>query len=329
MKKIFLASVLSTALVGLLLTGCLKDKGFDNHTYGINDPDTQPAGVGFPLGTGAKAKNSYGLNVSASTQVVNDLVYVNLESGNPAPADIQVTLQINNSVISSYNTANGANIQVLPTALYTIPSLTLTIPAGQRNVKVPVNVLSTISLNPNLAYGIGLSIVSATGNVVVAGNLKDLLIEFSIKNKYDGKYNLKGVHNRSPYLFPFNLTVHMITTGPNSVALWNPARAEFAQPIGTAPGTVSSYGEAVSPNFTFDPSGSGPGGSDLCSGVSLYVGSAVTLAMVTLDNVADANPDGPIVNRYERGTKVMYLTYQYNGNDLRRFYDTLTYTGAR
>ncbi|MES1198016.1 MAG: DUF1735 domain-containing protein [Chitinophagaceae bacterium] len=329
MKKIFLASVLSTALAGLLLTGCLKDKGFDNHQYGINDPDTQAAGVGFPLGTGAKAKNSYGLNVSASPQVVSDIVYVNLESGNAAPSDIQVTLQINNAVITSYNSANSANIQELPTALYTIPSLTLTIPAGQRNVTVPVNVLNTTSLNPNLAYGIGLTIVSATGNTTIASNLKDLLIEFSIKNKYDGKYNLKGVHNRAPYLFPFNLTVHLITTGPNSVALWNPSRAEFAQPIGTAPGTVSSYGDAVSPNFIFDPSGSGPGGSDLCTGVTLQVGSAVTLAMVTNDAVADANPDGPIVNRYERGPKVMYLTYQYNGIDLRRFYDTLTYIGPR
>ena len=55
MKRIFLASAL-LATMGLFLTGCLKDKGFDNHEYGINDPDTQPPGIGFPLG--AKAKNT-------------------------------------------------------------------------------------------------------------------------------------------------------------------------------------------------------------------------------------------------------------------------------
>lgn len=322
MKKIFLASVLF-AVSGFMLTGCLKDKGFDNHQYGINDPDTQPGGVGFPLG--AKAINSYGLNVSGTTQVVNDLVYVNLESGSAAPADILVTLAINSALITAYNTANGTNIQILSPVLFNIPTLTLTIPKGQRNVQVPINIPSTLTLDPNLLYGVGLTITAVSGNFKIASNLQNLLVQFSIKNKYDGKYNLKGVHNRSPYLFNYNLTVSMITTGPSSVAMYLPAPFnDYGQPIGTAPGVVSWYGNAVSPNFNFDPSGSGPSGSDLCTGVTLQVGSAVTLAMVTSDAVL-----GPIVNRCEQPTKKMYLTFQYNGNNLRRFYDTLTYIGPR
>jgi hypothetical protein len=87
MKKILLASVLFTA-VSFMVAGCLKDKGFENNEYGINDPDKQPAGVGFPFGV--KPKNDVGLDVSASAQTVNGLVFVNLESGNPAPQDVTV-----------------------------------------------------------------------------------------------------------------------------------------------------------------------------------------------------------------------------------------------
>jgi hypothetical protein len=275
MKKIFIASVLSAALASLILTGCLKDKGFDNHEYGINDPDTQPAGVGFPLG--AKAKNTVGLNVSATTQIVNDVVYVNLESGSAAPSDITITLALNSPLITAYNTANGTNILILSPVLYNLPSLTLTIPAGQRNVQVPINVLSTTTLDPNQTYGVGLTITAVSGNFKIAENLKNLLIEFTIKNKYDGKYNLKGVHNRAPYLFPYNLTVGMITTGAASVAMYMYAPFnDYGQPIGTAPGVVNWYGNAVSPNFQFDLT------TNLCTGVTLQVGNAVTSIAMNL-----------------------------------------------
>ena len=71
MKKILLTSSLF-AVMALLLTSCLKDKGFDNQTYGINDPDTQPPGVGFPLGTKTQG---FGLNLTSSAQAVNGLVF--------------------------------------------------------------------------------------------------------------------------------------------------------------------------------------------------------------------------------------------------------------
>ena len=277
--------------------------------------------VGFPRGS--SAKYSVGINLASTPQAITGAVYVNLESGSPAPADITITL-INNTttLLNAYNTANNTAILPLPTNLYTLP-LTLTIPAGARNAEVPITVSDASALNPNNSYAVGVSIASVDGGYIIASNLKNLLIEIGLKNKYDGKYRLNGVHNRSPYLFPFETPVEMWTTGPNSVAMYWPSGGDFGQPIGTAPGAVSWYGNAVSPNFTFDPA------TNICTGVGLQVGNAVTLGMVTLDAVADANPDGPIVNRYDPVSKMMWLTFQYNGNDLRRFYDTLTYLGPR
>ena len=319
MKRILSSSLILAALA-VAFTGCLKDKGFDNHTYGINDPDTQPPGVGFPRGV--SAKYSVGVDLSATPQNINGVVYVNLEAGNPAKSDIHITLAINDALRTAYNTANGTNILALPSSAYSL-TLSLTIPAGSRNVEVPLVLPNTSVLNPNDTYGLGITIASVDGGYLIASNLKNLFIEIGLKNKYDGVYRLNGVHNRSPYTFPFETEVEMWTTGASSVAMFWPDGGDFGQPIGTGPGSVNWYGNAVSPNFIFNPT------TNECINVNLQVGAAVTLAMVTLDNTPDSNPDGPIYNRYEPTPKKMYLTYQYNGNNLRRFYDTLTYLRKR
>ncbi|MBL0130553.1 MAG: hypothetical protein IPP43_05085 [Chitinophagaceae bacterium] len=63
MKRILITTTLFAALA-VLFTSCLKDKGFDNGTYGINDTDTQPPGVGFPLSAKSQFLNTIGINVS-------------------------------------------------------------------------------------------------------------------------------------------------------------------------------------------------------------------------------------------------------------------------
>jgi len=320
MKKIILSSLFITA-ISFAFTGCLKDKGFDNYEYGINDPDTQPPGVGFPRA--AAAKYTIGVDYVATDQEVDGVLYVNLESGSPASSDVDVTLQLNDALRTAYNTANGTSIQAMPAANFTVP-LTVRIPAGQRGASVKIKFINAASLDPNNTYGLGFTISNVTGGYKIAANLKNLFVEIGVKNKYDGRWNLKGVHNRAPYLFPFNTTVEMHTTGASSVAMYWPTGGDYGQPIGVGPGSVNWYGNAVSPNFIFNPT------TNICTGITVQVGAAVTLDMVTNDQVADANPNGPIVNRFEPGPpKKMYLTFQYNGNDLRRFYDTLTYLGPR
>jgi len=320
MKKIILSSLFITA-ISFAFTGCLKDKGFDNYEYGINDPDTQPPGVGFPRA--AAAKYTIGVDYVATDQEVDGVLFVNLESGSPASSDVDVTLQLNDALRTAYNTANGTTIRALPAANFTVP-LTVRIPAGQRGASVKIKFINAASLDPNSTYGVGFTISNVTGGYKIASNLKNLFVEIGVKNKYDGRWNLKGVHNRAPYLFPFNTTVEMHTTGASSVAMYWPTGGDYGQPIGVAPGSVNWYGNAVSPNFIFNPT------TNICTGITVQVGAAVTLDMVTNDQVADANPNGPIVNRFEPGPpKKMYLTFQYNGNDLRRFYDTLTYLGPR
>lgn len=312
MKRKFLSSLLIAAAGMFILTGCLKDKGFENNEYGINDPDTQPPGVGFPLA--AKSKTTYGLNVSASNQEANGLIYVNLESGKPAPSDIVVTLELDSNLVKAYNTANGTSIKIMGYSTFSIPGLagspartTVTIPAGGRNVEIPINVPSTTGFDPNSTYGLGVKIVSVTGNYTIASNLKNLLLEFTIKNKYDGKYNLVGYHNRPTYEAPYDELVYMITSGPNSVTMYWPALGDYAHPI---KGGASYYG-----SFT----------TNLIFNLSSNVLTAWTMYPWTNSVASNEVYSG----RYDPVDKIIYAEIGYNGNALRKFFDTLTYLGPR
>ncbi|MEO7922509.1 MAG: DUF1735 domain-containing protein [Chitinophagaceae bacterium] len=216
MKRILL-SVTFFAALAVTFTSCLKDKGFEDGTYGINDPDTQPPGVGFPLGAKVNFLNTAGVNVSATAQAVNGIVYVKLLTGNPAATDVHVTIVINDALRTAYNTAFNPDIDLLPPALYTLP-LTITIPAGQMNAEVPVTISNTTGLDPNKTYGIGITITAVDGGYTIAENLKNLLVQFTVKNKYHGDYLSNGyVYHPSAPRPIIDLLKPGSTSGANSI----------------------------------------------------------------------------------------------------------------
>jgi hypothetical protein len=307
MKKILISSLFLSLLV-IAGTGCLKDKGFDNHEYGINDPDSSPAGVGFPLA--AKAKNTVGLEVSASPQVISDVPVLKLFAGEPAQNDIKVTLTLSPALVTAYNTANGTNILPLDPSLYTIATLNAVIPKGSRVATVPITIKNTTTLDPNKSYGIGVVISSADAGYTIASNYKNLLVEFNIKNKYDGIYKLSGFHNRPTLDAPYaNITVHMITTGPNSVKMYWPAAGLDAHPIN---GGVTYYG-TLTTEFIFNTT------TNLLTGVNNpYTPGSPPFTV------------GPATDsRWDPATKTIYAQYYYNANLQRMFTDTLRYVGPR
>jgi hypothetical protein len=215
MKKILITTTLFAALA-VLFTSCLKDKGFDNGTYGINDPDTQPPGVGFPLSAKSQFLNTIGINVSATAQAVNGIVYVKLNTGNAASSDVHVTLSINDALRTAYNAVNSPTIDLMPAALYSM-ALTVTIPAGQINAEIPINVFNTTTLDPNKTYGIGITITAVDGGYTIANNLKNLLVNFSIKNKYHGVYDATGYVYHPAVPRAVSEVKNVLTSGANSV----------------------------------------------------------------------------------------------------------------
>lgn len=303
MKKYLLTFALGGLLLTTGLTSCLKDKGYDNGQFGVNGPASKA--VSIPQATSSPI--AFSIDAVATPQSI-DAPTVNLETPSVASEDVTVTLVVDQSLLP-----NG--VVPLPGTAFNMTSLTLTIPAGERTATAKINVPNASTLNPNNKYGIGFKIASVSpAGYAIASNMKSVVITLSIKNKYDGVYNLRGYHNRDVpnYTIPYNVTVHMITTGPSSVVFYYPSPGPnaLAHPIN---GNAGQYYGDFAPNITFDPA------TDLAIGVNEYVTNTLVMNIVAGSN-----------SRFEPGPpKKMYLLFRYNNNDLRRFYDTLTYLGPR
>ncbi len=324
MKRILSTSLILAAMT-VAFTGCLKDKGFENGTYGINDPDTQPPGVGFPYGS--KAKVDFGLNVTTTPQTVGDYVYVNLESGVPASSDVHVTLSNNSTaLVNAYNAANGTTIQVLPTAIWSVPT-SLTIPAGGRGVGTVVTVTNTTALNPNIRYAVGITITAVDGGYRIADNLKNVLIVFNVKNAYDGKYTLTWTNyhpSANPGYTGSTTSVEMHTSGPDKNKIWWPA-AFAAFGFGYCPPSVLSGGLSTftlqEPEYTVNQT------TNAVTVFNSYVPAASIYGMSNVFN-----------SRYEPAIKTYFVKYGYGSGGpyppftaatSREWTQTMVYTGPR
>jgi hypothetical protein len=322
MKRI--ASFLSLAAALMVVaTGCLKDKDFDAQRYGIQIADVKA--VAFPNANASPL--SYGLDVSASPQVVNNLLFVTLETASVAESDVNVTITNATGtqaagLIAQYNADHGTNVQVLDPSLWSIPFNT-TISAGSKNVMLPLTITNTTTLNPNLSYGIALTITQSSSGFQIAENQKTVLVIFSVKNKYDGVYLLTGFHNRTPYTFPYETEVHLITTGPSSVIFYWPDAGSVGHPIGVGVGSMSWYGPTVAPNIEFDPA------TDLVTNVfnSGIGGPPIDMFPGPYDGVT--TPPGPRIMRFDPADRSILVDWRYSANNLRAFFDNLEYIGPR
>ncbi|MBK9569380.1 MAG: hypothetical protein IPO53_05290 [Chitinophagaceae bacterium] len=99
-------------------------------------------------------------------------------------------------------------------------ALTVTIPAGQINAEIPINVSNTTSLDPNKTYGIGITITAVDGGYTIANNLKNLIVNFSIKNKYHGVYDATGYVYHPSVPRALSEVKDVLTSGANSVDVY-------------------------------------------------------------------------------------------------------------
>jgi hypothetical protein len=187
---------LFAALIVVMATGCLKDKDFDNNKYGINNPAGQPKGVLFQQSKvdadGVQIPNTFGLEGVSTPQSVETLVKI--AADNAATRDVHVKIVLNSSLIT------GTGLTELSSTYYTIPTLDVVIPAGQKNVLFKVVIPNALIVDPSKVYALGFTIQSVDGDYTVAANSKDVVLGIAIKNQYDGSYHSTGYfyHPSSP-----------------------------------------------------------------------------------------------------------------------------------
>ena len=316
MQKLSLFFTLSALII--MGTGCLKDEGFENQEYGVKI--TEVKGVAFP--ESSKSPVMVGITSQTTPTVINGPI-ITLEQDGVATSDVQVTLTLNNALVTD------AGLTPLPAGSFTVNSLTVTIPAGKKSSEaVKITIPNSTVLNAALSYGVGFSISSVDQGYKIASNQKNVVMGFTIKNKYDGVYKLKiktvgwgayGIADGVTGTYPGE--IELITVAENSVSLFSTYRGDDLQPAFT--GGVGVLGGPTAFGAT----------------TPLFVFNTTTNQLTDVRNTTPDDGRGRVLllnpavttSRFDPATKTIYAAYimKQNGRPDQPIYDTLSFIRAR
>ncbi len=288
-------------IVLISLSSCLK-----NDKYFI-DFSTAGASVDLPLA----AANSNGVVTFAYPATLPSAsipIYVNAAAPSPLGKAVTGTLALDTAFLNNYNNNNGTSYILLPDSTYTLSKgLTFSVPAGKR-LDSTVLVVNFQKLDLTQSYVFPVTI--QTANVPIE-QWNHLLINVSVKNKYDGVYTVTGTlvdHASSAIVGNYPFTANLITAGPSSV---------YFDPHPILSGTTSSYYGEFGPQFNFDAN------DNIISVVNIYgqpSPSRLRAAQLASGAANKYNADGSIDVSYD----------MYQGGSLRtEFVEHFTYVGPR
>lgn len=323
MKKMKITIIVCSFLfVGL--TSCLKEgnmntppgKSISVVAFGNTGDNVSASSSTYPgfyadLGTLANgASTTFNINVQ-------------YDGATTAPTDITVNLGIDNNLLNTYNTENGTNYVVPPTAVYTMPT-SLVIKKGTRMAQGQVKITNNSSFDFNAAYGLPISITSTSNNAPVSGNFSKAVYSFGVRNIYDGHYTVTA---NSPMVDAANagltgaypMDVNLVTVGANSVVMVDNAVGSPSHSIMS--GANASYYGSFAPVFNFDPSGNGT-----IISVTNYFGQPATNG-----RSAEMDPSGVNKRTADKNMKVKYWMNQPSVITPHRTYfdEIFTYLGSR
>lgn len=187
--KIINQQIALVALGTLLCGGCLKDKSYDDGKIGFTpDNNLKIVEIAGP------ANGTYGTVLEFSnTDTSFGLVTVRVAADQPVSQDVTVKLVEDATLITQYNTDNQTNYTVPAAAKYNFPTLTVTIPRGQREASLPFTFKDPSYLQTG-RYALGLRIQSVeTAGYLKSGNFDNQIIFLRVRNAYDGTYNQTGI----------------------------------------------------------------------------------------------------------------------------------------
>src|SRR5215510_1148193 len=282
MKRNYL--LLSGLFAALLISSCKRD-----YIYGDITPNTDRVIVEF---TDAKEPHNIVMDYSSNTITV-DVADLQFMVRSKVTQDATVNIRSNSDIVNDYNSANGTSFTSVPLNLFGFESTSIVLTAAERKKKIRIRIKpSDVAIG---SWAIGIEIAStSSGEVSQLANKVVLLL--SVKNKYDGVYHLKGFYTRTdnpPYNGPFETDVEMITTGPNSVAMYWPLADDWGQPFSNAGSLV--YFSNIDPEVFFNT-------SDQVTTINNYTGDPVAGPFMT--------PYPGANSRFVDGaTPVIYLKY--------------------
>lgn len=344
MRKIFNhIAIVTLVVLSITATSCLKDEGWENGEYGSVNGNTE--GQEFvSIPTSARARNvlTVGVQSAPGVQPIKTFA-LSYDAADPAPSDFTVTLKVDNSLLTSGTPPRAPDAVILPSNAHSIQTLTLNFRAGRRISDSLIVNLNTDLLDPTKKYALGFTIESVSkAGVQIPSNLKNLVVVFTIKNKYDGVYeiNAQMLHpadrsaawTRTPFHYPYD--IHVITTGPRTVVWNNTAFGAGFHPL-MVPG-VSGFGQ-TEVNMEFDTNDkliavwNGVTGGSLGRTFAINNGDPGTGSYTFIDPATNLPRTVTINNRYDPATKTIYAAFFMNQTGMLPIpiFDTLHYVKAR
>jgi hypothetical protein len=214
MKKYINSFAIIFATVAL--SSCLKEKqNFDpSDTNAVIEIGDISKPVNFAASDLLGNVYSSSFDIVPSVDFSIPIVYTGV--GN-APEDITVTLEQNQSILDQYNTKFDLSVddedayEIPSTDLYTMPSLTVTIPKGQKRANLVVS-LKTDKFSFEKFYAFGFKIKSVSSGII-SGNFNTAMFIVAAKNEYEADYASKGFLFHPSQPRAFSGTKHIATRG--------------------------------------------------------------------------------------------------------------------
>lgn len=180
LSKIFLLTFLAFSL-----NACLEDEPITDYSEEAIAPIILIPNGNWPSVVKA---NPVALDFKSTAQIVD--LYARVSWSKPLDKAVTVTFQKDVTIIDAYNKAFGTNYVELAPAAFKLPGLTVTIPAGTQEVKVPVEIFADkidLSKNNMIAFRI-----ADAGGQNVASNFRQIVIPVLVKNSFEASYKVTG-----------------------------------------------------------------------------------------------------------------------------------------
>jgi len=283
MKRLLNISLFLSLVLGL--TSCLKDENI----IGPDAPGAIRNVVEFknpavPSSSTSDVMPFYVLSYDIMPSVDMNIT-VSYSGADPAPNDLTVKLALDDAAIETANDEQDLNMIPLPTSMYSIPALNVTIPKGQRTGTLKVT-LKTDQFDLSKAYALGFKITGVEGtSAPVSGNFGTIVVSVGAKNKFDGRYDVTGecIDANGSYKGFYPTSVDLISAGANAVVYYN---HDFDYPnyivINKSSGGAANTG--IRPKFTIDlTTGDVTAINNLATGADIKVSGKYNLATKEMD----------------------------------------------
>lgn len=263
MKNIL--SYICLVVMGGTLFSCLDDETAPLDPTGSknviefydNSVPISPAGAIYPAWV-----TSFGVSPEATFEQT-----ISFSGANDNDKNIEITLAVDPIALEDYNeqmaelSETYQPYEILPESNYSIPNMTVTIPAGQTKANVTITVFpDKFDLSKN--YAIPLRIQSASHGILSA-HFSVAILATVVKNKYDGVYtvsvpegytNAQGMVDVTNAAFSgvYPKTVELRTVNGNTVNYYDQEYSLQGHIFNTGDG--ASYWGGFAAQFQFDES---------------------------------------------------------------------------